>query len=705
MTRLTRHVLVLSSLVLVQTSGLAAAESTAKADSILDRAPIPMEPVEVVGQRSYRVLKTRSLTKTDTPLRDVPQSVSIITRDLIADQQMSSLADVARYVPGVTMGQGEGNRDQPTLRGNGGNGDLFMDGVRDDAEYLRDLYNVERVEVPRGSNAMIFGRGAGGGLINRVSKVAGWSSANQLSLQGGEHNGFRGAADVGTTFGEKAAGRLNGMYETSDSYRSQVHLERYGIAPTVTIPTGKDTQVRAAYEYFHDDRTADRGIPSFQGEPYDTAPSRFFGDPEISWSRIAMNSANTTFEHTAESGMKVRNMALFADYAKMYQNVYPGAVDSSGSMVAIQGYNNRMDRTNFFNQTDVTYPLETGSVHHVLLGGAEFGTQSTDAFRNTAYFNNTTTSVQVPTSDPITTGTPVTFRQSATDADAHTHALVASAYLQDQITATSWAQAVVGARFDMFDLDYHNNRTDADLARIDRKVSPRLGLVLKPATDLSAYGSYGVSFLPSSGGTFTSLTVTTETLEPEQFTNYEVGLKWEDRARSVTLAAFQLDRTNTSSPDPLDPSHTIQTGSQRSRGIELGVSGNVTTNWQVFASATLLHAEVTSKTLQAAPGATPALSPEHTISLWNRYQFNRTLALGLGVLHQAEMFTAIDNAVTLPSFTRIDAGAYARLNEQVSLQVNVQNLFDTHYYSTAHSNNNITPGSPRAFRAGVELKH
>lgn len=692
------------SLLLVH-SPLLAQTRQADSDSILSRPPIPLSPITVFGERgTYRALRTTTATKTNTPLRDVPQSISVITRGLIADQQMASLADVVRYVPGVTMGQGEGNRDQPTFRGNGGNGDLFIDGVRDDVEYLRDLYNVERVEVPRGGNAMIFGRGAGGGLINRVTKVAGWQSPREVSLRGGQHDSFRGSADVGLS-GQRLAGRLNGMYENSDSYRSQVNLERYGLTPTVTIAAGDRTQVLAAYEHFHDDRTADRGIPSFNGVPFHTAPSTFFGDPTISWSRATVNSGSATFEHAAPFGLKFRNHVRVADYDKMYQNIFSGAVNSAGTQVSIQGYNNRMNRTNVFNQSDLTYSLNTGSVRHVLLAGGEFGWQSTDAFRNTAFFYDSTTSVSVPVGNPLSTGVPVTFRQSATDADAHTRALVTSAYLQDQVEFTRWAQAVAGLRFDNFDLEYHNNRTGADLARTDHEVSPRLGLVLKPVASLSAYGSYSVSFLPSSGSTFTSLNVTTQTLEPEQFTNYEVGLKWEDGARSLTLAAYQLDRTNTSAPDPLNPGVTIQTGSQRSKGLEAGASGNLTSNWQVVAGATLQDAEITSRTSQALVGATPAMSPEYTLSLWNRYQITRQLGLGLGLLRQAKMFAAIDNAVTLPAFTRADAAVFARLSDRLTMQVNVENLFDTSYYSTAHNNNNITPGAPRTLRTGVDIRY
>jgi len=679
--------------------------SSPASDSILNRPPILMPAFTVVGERSYRTLRTSTATKTDTPLRDVPQAFTVINRDLIADQQMSSLADVVRYVPGVTMGQGEGNRDQPTFRGNSGNGDLFIDGVRDDVEYLRDLYNVERVEVPRGGNAMIFGRGAGGGLINRVTKTAGWGTPRELSLRGGEYGSVRGSADAGLAFGKNLAGRLNGMYENSDSYRSQVNLERYGLSPTVTIAAGKRTQIRAGYEHFRDDRTADRGIPSYRGVPLPTDPSTFFGDPTISWSRATVNSASATIEHVAPFGLKIRNQTRFADYHKMYQNIFPGAVDSAATQVAIQGYNNRMFRTNVFNQADLIYNLSTGPVSHVLLAGGEFGRQSTDVFRNTAYFNNSTTSVLVPVARPLSTGVPVTFRQSATDADARTLARVTSVYLQDQVKFNRWAQAVAGVRLDNFDLEYHNNRTNADLARTDRKVSPRLGLVFKPAASLSAYGSYSVSFLPSSGSLFSSLNATTQTLEPERFTNYEAGFKWEDGARSVTLAAYQLDRTNTSAPDPLDPTHTIQTGSQRSKGLEAGASGNLTPHWQVVAGGTVQDVAITSRTSQALAGATPAMSPKYTLSLWNRYQITRQLGVGLGVLRQDKMFAAIDNAVTLPSFTRADAALFARLNDRLAMQLNAENLFDTRYYSTAHSNNNITPGAPRTLRAGLDFRY
>ena len=662
--------------------------------------------VVVDPNRGYKTGMSRTATKTETVLRDIPQSLSVITGDLIADQKMASLADLVRYVPGVTMGQGEGNRDQPTIRGNSGNGDLFVDGVRDDTEYLRDLYNAERVEVPKGSNAMTFGRAGGGGLINRVTKQATRAPAQSLMVQVGMHDNKRAIVDLGSAVTNDLAARVMGMYENSDSYRHGFNLERFGVTPTATLALGSRTMVRGTYEYFGDHRTADRGIPSFNGAPFITERSTFFGDPTSSWSDIDVNAVNGTVERQLGSSVKVRSHTRFADYRKMYQNVFPGAVNAAGTQVSISAYNSRTWRTNLFNQTDITGAARTGFLKHVWLVGAELGRQTSDAFRNTGYFNNTAMSVNVPVGAPSTVGTPVTWRQSATDADAHTTAIAQSGYVQDQIELTPRILAVAGIRVDNFDLDYHNNRTGADLSRTDQMWSPRLGLVLKPLTRLSVYGSYSVSFLPSSGAQFTSLTVTTQTLEPEEFKNYEVGVKWDPTPElSLTAAAYQLDRSNTSAPDPLDPTHTVQTGAQRSKGLELSAAGQITPAWQVLFGYNHQDVQITSRTSAAEPGQIPALVPASTVSIWNKYDVTSRVSLGVGLLHQGDMFAAIDNLVTLPGFTRADAALVVRVNERVRAQVNLENVLDTRYFATAHSNNNITPGAPRTLTAGVTLEY
>jgi catecholate siderophore receptor len=659
--------------------------------------------IEVHGTAStYGESRIRTATKTDALLRDVPQSVTVINQDVIADQRMQGMADVVRYVPGITMGQGEGNRDQPTIRGNNTTSGFFVDGMRDDVQYFRDLYNVERVEALKGPNALIFGRGVAGGALNRVMKSADWTPRRELELQGGSYGNRRSTLDVGEALSDRVALRLNALYENSDVYRNEVDLERYGVNPTVTLRVTPRTQVFAGFERFRDDRTADRGIPSFAGAPLEIgSPRVFFGDPASSYSDALVNVGTVTLEHTAPSGLTLRNRSVFADYNKIYQNVFPGAVNEAGTEVQISAYNSATDRRNLLNETELTYKLVTGGVRQTLLGGVAVGRQITDNFRNTGFFNNDATSFSAPLSDPTIT-VPITFRQSATDADNHSTATSLSVYGQSQLFLSDQWQAVVGLRYERFDVDFFNRRTSESLSRIDDMVSPRVGLVFKPIEPVTLYTSYSVSALPSSGDQFASLSVTTETLEPEKFKNYEIGAKWDllDRV-ALAAAAYRLDRTNTTAPDPVDPTRLVQTGSQRTDGFEFSVAGAITPAWQVIGGYSYQDATITSRTSAAQEGATVPLVPRHSVALWNRYRVVPSVGLGLGVIYQDDMFAAIDDAVTLPSFVRFDAAAYYTVSRWLRLQANVENLFDRTYYPTAHSNNNITPGSPRAVRVSV----
>lgn len=671
-------------------------------DIVLQLAPA-RSMVTVTDSAGYLTSATTTATKTLTPLRDVPQSITIVTRELIRDQMMMSIGDVVRYVPGIGTHAGDNARDQLIIRGNSSSADFFVNGLRDDVEYYRDLYNLERVEAIKGPNAMIFGRGGGGGVINRVTKEAGYTPLREISLQGGSFGNKRVAADLNQPFTDKIALRLNGMYENSDSFRKFVGLERYGFTPTLTVAAGKQTKVTLGYEHFRDNRTADRGIPSFQNRPADTPISTFFGNPNDSQVKALVNVGSASIDHQV-GGLNLRNRMLAGGYDKIYQNFVPGAVTTDKSQVALSAYSNATKRMNLFNQTDLSYVAFTGRIRHTLLGGAEVGRQLTDNFRNTGYFNNAATSIPVPYANP-TIGTPVTFRQSATDADNHLRTNLAATYVQDQMELSRYVQVIAGLRFDYFDLQYRNNRTSDKLRRIDRLVSPRAGIVFKPITPLSIYGSFSVSYLPSSGDQFSSLTTITQQVKPEKFRNYEAGAKW-DLARnlSITTAVYRLDRTNTRSTDPNDPTRIVQTGSQRTNGFEIGMNGSMTRRWKIAGGYAYQDAFVTSATTAARAGAQVAQVPHSTFSLWNNYQILPRLGAGLGILNRSEMYAGIDNTVILPRYTRADAAVFFSLTERVRLQVNVENLFDNTYYINAQSNTNITPGFPRAVRVGLNAR-
>ena len=681
---------------------------------VLDTGAVPADPtqtrvlvpVKVSGNRglrgSYAPGVISTATKTTLPLRDLPQSVTVINRALIDDLSMQGMADVVRYVPGITMGQGEGHRDQPTIRGNSTTADFFVDGVRDDAQYFRDLYNVERVEALKGSNAMVFGRGGGGGVINRAMKEPDWVPLREMVLQGGSYGNRRMAVDAGQGLNDFLAARLNAVYERSDVFRDAVSVKRHGVHPTVTLASpSRSTRATFGYENFSDERTVDRGIPSFQGRPFDTGVATFFGNPALSYSDAKVHSSAATLSHQPGTGLSIRNTTRFTSYTKFYQNVFPGAVNAAGSEVALNAYNSSHDRRNLINQTDFSTVVRTGIVRHTLLIGAELGRQVTDNFRNTGYFDNGATAASVPVSSP-TSFIGVSFRQSASDADNHVTNSLRSIYAQDQIALSDHLQVLAGIRYESFGIRHHDNRANTTLRRTDGMFSPRIGVVLKPSLPTSLYASYSISHLPSAGDQFSGLSDVTKALEPESFENFEIGAKWDVADRlSLTTAAYRLDRTNTRAPSPTNPSLTVQTGSQRSTGYEVGVSGTIVPSWEIAGGYARQKALITSTTSAARDGATVPLVPAGTLSLWTKHQALSWLGAGVGVVHQTEMYAAIDNTVTLPGFTRFDAAVFARLGSHLRAQLNLENVFDERYYPLAHNNNNITPGSPRTIRLSL----
>jgi len=659
--------------------------------------------------KGYNAKENKTAVKTNTALIDLPQSITVITPDLIKDQNIKTIAEAVHYVPGVGMAQGEGNRDTPIFRGNATTGDMYVDGIRDDVQYFRDIYNIDNLDVLKGPNAMVFGRGGAGGLINRNTKRADWDSRREFGFQGGSWDKFRLTGDVNQAINDNFAVRLNAMWETAKSYREGFESERWGVNPTASWRSdNKKTKVTVGYEHYQDNRTADRGISSYNGLPVDTKVSTFFGDPNRSPTWATVDAFNTIIEHQFDNGLNIRNNMRYATYDKFYQNIYPGAVNATGTQVAISAYNNATQRENFFNQTDLTYDLKTGPFKHKLLAGMEFARQKTDNFRNTGYFtavSKNATSVNVPLNNPRYIG-PVTFKQSATDADNHGVTDIAAGYIQDQLELTKQLQLIFGVRYDSFSVDFHNNRNGQDIYSHDDLFSPRGGLVYKPIDNVSLYANYSMTYVPRAGDQLSSLTLSNSALEPERFDNYEVGAKWEITPDLLTtLAFYQLDRLNAVATDPNNPAVSFLVDGQRTRGIELGISGNITEDWKMFGGYAFQDGKITkSLSSTALAGATMAQVPEHTFTLWNRYDITKQWGVGLGSIYRSKMYAATDNLVTLPGFLRFDAAVYFKPTENLEMQVNVENLFDKKYYAAANSNTNITPGSPIAANASINVK-
>lgn len=649
------------------------------------------------GVSGYVASRSSTATKTNTPILDIPQSVTVITKEQAKDQGSRDLSKALTYVPGIVMGQGEGHRDAPTIRGVSTTADFFLDGIRDDVQYYRDLYNIDRVEVLKGPNAMIFGRGGGGGVINRVTKKADGERIYEATTTYGSFDTKRVEVDAGQAVTNDFAVRINGMYEDSGSYRDFVDLERYGINPTVTFKPEDNTKVRLSYEYFNEDRTVDRGVPSnsLTGKPARTDPSTFFGNPDESYMYFNSHVVTATVEHKFDNGIEVKNHTLYGNYEKFYQNVFANSAwnGTPGGTIALGAYNQHTDRESIFNQTDVTTTVNMGRfVRHTLLAGVELSYQETDNQRDPSSGNYPMT--PVPFSDPLSWQVPAWGTNLGPV--NHSELNVAGVYIQDQIEITKYFDVIGGVRFDRFDLDYVNENTGVGFDRVDDVWSPRVGVVFKPVETVSFYASYSKSFLPQSGEQFGTLTAVTENFKPEEFENKEVGFKWEVAPRLLfTGALFQLDRKNQSVA--IAPGVNAIIGESRTEGGEIALTGYLTDEWEVVAGYGYQEAEVVQGALTSpTTGNTIALVPRHTFSLWNKYQFLPNWAAGLGVISRSDMYANVDNNVTLPGFARVDAALFWDINEDVKAQLNVENVFDIDYYSTAHSNNNITPGSPRA---------
>ncbi len=674
--------------------------------AIEDSAGDDSQTIIVTGASDgYVASNSITATKTDTPLLDIPQTINVVTREQIEEQAHHSLGDVLRYVPGTTVGQGEGNRDQITLRGQNTTSDFFLDGVRDDVQYYRGLYNIERVEILKGPYALIFGRGGGGGIINRVQKspqadevfYAGQASINSFGA-------YDLAADLNAPLGDTAAVRLNAVYENFDNHRDFVGGERYAWNPYLAVALSPDWKIGLSYEYVNDDRTTDRGVPSIAtaagqpNRPITGFRDQFFGVPGVNRTKLEAHVAKLRLDGKLSENLSFTGSVLYGDYDKIYINVFAnGAATALNGTVALSSYSDPTKRENFIAQGNLVWDVNTGSLAHKILLGVEYGDQHSANSR----INGTLSSSTFNLATRIFPGVNFNVPNRNTVSDVKFF----SAYLQDQIEIGEQLQLVGGLRYDSFDIQGIDlfPVIDRPFARKDDKISPRIGLIFKPQDEVSLYGSYSQSFLPRSGDQFLTLSTTQQNLAPEKFTNYELGAKWDIRPDlNVALALFKLDRTNATTPDPANPLVTINIGKTRIKGAELSVAGRITPQWQVMGGYAYQDAA-----LSGNEAVRLGQVPKHQASLWNRYDFTGRFGAGVGIIHQSSQFAAIRSTPTttrLPGFTRVDAALFFDISEAVQLQANVENLFDTNYFADAHNNNNITPGAPVSGRVTVSVK-
>ncbi|MGB3165306.1 MAG: TonB-dependent siderophore receptor [Alteraurantiacibacter sp.] len=658
--------------------------------------------IVVTGEReSYVNADGSTATRTATPMIDVPQAMTVITMDQLEDQGVTQLNDALRFVPGVSLETGEGHRDEVFIRGQETTADFYLDGLRDDAQYYRSLYNVERIEVLKGANALIFGRGAGGGAINRVTRTAStdmidYNAAALVDTFGA----FALSGDANFPAGEAFAVRVMGTYEEFASHRDVYEGRFIGFTPTATAEFGPNTTLVATYTYDDDERTVDRGVPSFDGGPLRGYDEVFFGDADYNVSNVAAHIARARLEHAFGDRWSVNASVQFADYDKFYSNIVPSGVADDLSTVRLGGYESGTDRQNVIGMVNLIGEIDTGPVAHTLLVGAEVTSSDTDSVRDQARFGTDLESgVSVPLDDTINVPSFTLVPQRASASQLSTLSL----YAQEQLDI-GVVQLIAGARYDRFDLESQDFVTGFDGARVDERVSPRFGVIVKPMETLSLYASYAESFLPSAGDQFTVLSQQDEGIEPETFENLELGVKYAPhRDLLVTGAVFRLTRSNTPSVDPLANLTTLA-GESRVEGFELGLVGEPVGGLSLSLGYTYLDGEIVDSADPADIGTQLQQVPEHQVTAWARYDITNRIGIGGGLVHLSDQFASNSNDVILPAYTRVDAALFFRATDRISVQLNVENLFDEDYYPSAHGDNNIQPGAPLNATLGARLR-
>ena len=696
--------------------GLAAAQGT---------SPQTLKEVTVNSGKDagYSPATSNTATKGSAPLRDIPQAVNVVPEQLMRDQGVRSMQDALRNVPGVVFSSGDGQRDQVVIRGFTAIADQFLDGVRDDALYFRDLSNIESVEVLKGPAAVLYGRGSSGGLINRVTKKPKFGETfGEVTFGLGSFGYKRTTADVNAAINDAAAFRINAALEDSKSYRDQQFNKRYSIAPSVAFKFTPDTDLLLQYSNARDQRLTDFGIPALNGKPVNVPANTYYGSGNAArddTTTSQVQNFTATLNHRFNDAWSVRNTSRTYTYALDRYNTLPGGTTDPVTMTVGRTRSFILrDESGMFNQTDFVYKNKLGNLKQEWLMGLELGQQKR---RAESVSGGTVDRVSILNPGSVV---PPAIPASAYLADAaipsHTVQDTVGLYAQNQLTLSPQWKALVGARYDSFKQSTTFDRKLAGLGRTDKAFSPRAGLVWQPSETQSYYVSVSKSFQPSAE-TF-ALAANNAANAPEITQNREIGTKLDllDGRLNITAALFNLQRTNIKNTDPANPALMINVGKQRTNGLELTANGKLPGRWDVSAGYAYLAgrmvesvASVSSSQLPVVSvpslGKIPALTPKNSGFIWGMKELGSfgdgTVSVGGGLNYMGERFTSLTNLVTLPAYLTGDlAGNYKTKGYEVS--ANLKNFTNKSYIVSSHGSNDnlILPGAPRELQVTLRMK-
>jgi catecholate siderophore receptor len=699
-------------------SGMALAAETPPAAETNEEIVLKDVKVKAVRDKKTDGFKADTAStgsKIAMPIRDIPQSVSVVKKELIQSQNAFNLRDALKNVSGLTIAAGEGGRtgDSITLRGFSANSDQYLDGVKENGQYSRDTFFLERAEVLKGASSILFGRGTTGGVINQIFKKP--TGKNQIigDFTYGTYDFKRSAIDAETAY-DKLSARLNLMWQDSDSFRDYNYNNRWGIAPSFRYQISPDTELTASLLHQEEDGVFDYGVPIYQGKPAGVPINTYYGFPDNRMLDTDVNVGTVALSHRFNNEFSVRNTVRYGEYDRKYLTHLFGAVTDTGltSTVARTQALRGNNQENLYNQTDFVLKKPLFGFDNTLMFGAEFGWENYD-FKS----KNSTGVPSISIFNPVLT--PSVDAGLATDfsgtlaTDRYTETRTYAGYLMDQFELSPEWKLLAGVRYDVFSAAQNDRLNNANnFARIDRQWNPRAGIVWQPSKAQSYYFSYGTSFNPSAEAY--SLSETTNTLPPEKNRNFEIGAKYDlfGGRLAATAALFRLEKTNARTASATNPDLTVLSGEQRTDGFELGLSGEILPRLDLSMTYAYLDAEVTKSNSTAVgtvsgqtkslQGMIPVNVPQHSGVTWLSYHLTDAWEIGGGVFYSSERHTDTVNEVTLPGYARLDA-VVAYHQKHYDVQLNVFNLTDTVYYESGQTRSAL-PGVPVSGQLSVRLK-
>lgn len=656
---------------------------------------LPAIEVEGKGSQDTRTREVSTATRTATPVRYVPQAIdSVRTQDAL-NYGATRIGQVLSGLPNVSDAS-DTRFDGLRIRGFDASNDFYLDGLRDDSQYTRDLHNIERIDVLKGPAAVLYGRGSQGGLVNRISKQPQAGLGSSIEAQLGSQDYRSLYADLSADASDDIALRLNLGEQDANSFRKGIDSSRQLFAPAMSWQLSPDLNWLVQYEYSRHNRTPDRGIPGLNGRPADVGRDTTYGDPQRDYIDDKAQSLRSRLTYDLSPDWQLRqNLGLFMLDSR-FDNTYVTSVNAAARTVGRARWQQDLTTRNLFNSVELEGLVMTGDIEHRLLTGVELGSQQ----RNPKLYTNATGAANaVPALgifDPDT-GRQHTGRMVASS-DAQHHIDSRALYLQDQVRLDEHWQVLLGLRYDHFEVDSENRLNGRRERRVDDSLSPRVGLVWTPVPEHSFYASFSKSYAPVGGGLIgitAGAAGNTNALDPELTRQKEVGVKsdWLDDRLSTTFALYEIELYNRRTSDPNNPGNVLLSGLQRSRGAELTATGRLYGNWVVRGGIGLQDATIV-KDNNGFEGKRIGNVAKRNGSLFIGWQPEQGFYGETGVTLVGDRYADNANTVVLPGYGRWDALLGYRV-EHWDLHAALTNLTDKTYYSTATSAVQIMPGDPR----------